>query len=471
MDYIGINIDMACLNDEDFEYIVSVIKDGKLEPLHKHNAKGIISGVFDNNFVEYIKYTQDLFFYGGMPYLYSKGTYKQDENGHDLKQIIKNLMISEFINVKTINRIYELLQIDTDLQKKYEELNKHPYYSIPFLNGLYNVLDGKLYSYKELGAADMYIINQIPHKFDFIATPPHDKIDKWLDFICPASDDKEMLLQYAGLCMTHDTRQQRFLMIKGLGGTGKSVLINLINDVVGKTNTAYLSLEMLTRKDFLTKNIMGKCLNCCADLETKALEETAIIKKLIGEDEITADIKYSPTPVTFKNYAKFLFSTNEIPIIKSERTNGFYRRMLVLEMNNAPAEVNPSLLSDLETQIDGFIWLAVKALERMYQQKTITVSERSKQITDQHQYFSDTVSGFIHAKLVEEPQGRIPTTELLKAYKAYCELEERQALGRNSFFKALEDKGYKRPTEQQRYFIGLAWKPANWEESDGKEPF
>ena len=470
MDYIGINVDMACLNDEDFEYIVSVIKDGNLEPLHKHNAKGIISGVFDNNFVEYIKYTQDLFFYGGMPYLYSKGTYKQDENGHDLKQIIKNLMISEFINIKTINRIYELLQIDTDLQKKYEELNKHPYYSIPFLNGLYNVLDGKLYSYKELGAADMYIINQIPHKFDFIATPPHDKIDKWLDFICPAPDDKEMLLQYAGLCMTHDTRQQRFLMIKGLGGTGKSVLINLINDVVGKTNTAYLSLEMLTRKDFLTKNVMGKCLNCCADLETKALEETAIIKKLIGEDEITADIKYSVSPITFKNYAKFVFSTNEIPIIKSERTNGFYRRMLVLEMNNQPQEVNPSLLTDLETQIDGFIWLAIQALQKMYQNGVITVSKNSKRITDQHQYFSDTVSGFIHESLLNDEHGRIDGTELLKAYKAYCEREERQPLGRNSFFKALEDKGYRRPTS--RYFVGLSWKPSDFEPADGQQlPF
>lgn len=470
MDYIGRNIDLTSLSDEELKQIIDVVRSGDLEPLHRHNAKGGLTGVYDNNIVEYIKCTRSLFFYGGIPYLYHNGTYQQDENGRDLKQIIKNLMYSEYINVKTINRIYELLQIDTDLQKKYEELNRYPYYSIPFENGLLDVLNGQVYDYSDAGAADMYIINRIPHKYDMIATPPHDKIDKWLNFICPADDDKEMLLQYAGLCMTHDTRQQRFLMIKGLGGTGKSVLINLINDVVGKTNTAYLSLEMLTRKDFLTKNVMGKTLNCCADLETKALEETAIIKKLIGEDEITADIKYSPTPVTFKNYAKFVFSTNEIPIIKSERTNGFYRRMLVLEMNKQPQEVNPNLLTDLETQIDGFIWLCVKALERMYKQKTITVSENSKKITDQHQYFSDTVSGFIHEVLIDDEYATISTSDLTKAYKAYCEREERQPLGRNSFLKALEDKGYRRPTS--RYFVGLSWKPKDFEPADGQQlPF
>lgn len=469
MDYAGRNIDLTCLDDTELNEVIEIIRTGDLEPLHRHNAKGNLAGVYDNNICEYIKHTKKLFFYGGIPYLYHNGTYQQDENGKDLKQIIKNLIYSEYINVKTINRIYELLQIDTELQRKYEELNRHPYYSIPFQNGLYNALDGQIYPYDGL-AETMYILNQIPHKFDMIATPPHDKIDKWLDFICPAEDDKEMLLQYAGLCMTHDTRQQRFLMIKGLGGTGKSVLINLINDAVGKQNTAYLSLEMLTRKDFLTKNIMGKCLNCCADLETKALEETAIIKKLIGEDEITADIKYSPTPVTFKNYAKFLFSTNEIPIIKSERTNGFYRRMLVLEMNNTPAEVNPSLLSDLETQIDGFIWLCVKALERMYKQKTITVSKNSKAITDQHQYFSDTVSAFIHEELIDDKYATISTSELTKAYKAFCEREERQALGRNSFLKALQDKGYQRKNE--RTFKGLAWRPKDFESADGQEqPF
>jgi P4 family phage/plasmid primase-like protien len=470
MEYAGINIDLSYLSDEDMQEVADIIESGNLEPLHKHNAKGAISGVYDNNFVVYIKYQYHFFFYGGMPYLYDQGTYKKDENGLRLQQIIKELIIPEFINVKTIKRIYELLQIDSDLQKKYEELNQHELGTIPFNNGLLDVKAWKLYRYDDLNAEKLNIINQVPHYFSRIQEPPHDIIDKWLDFICSDQDDKEMLLQYSGLCLTNDTRQQRFLMIKGKGGTGKSVLINLINDSVGKENTAYLSLEMLTKKDFLTKNVMGKTLNCCADLETKALEETAIIKKLIGEDEITADIKYSVSPITFKNYAKFLFSTNEIPIIKSERTNGFYRRMLVLEMNTTPQEVNPNLLSELESQIDGFIWLSVKALKRMYEAGNITVSKNSKRITDQHQYFSDTVSGFIHAELIDNPSGTIQTSDLTRAYKAFCEREERQALGRNSFLKALEDKGYHRKTE--RIFVGLSFKPKDFEPADQQElPF
>ena len=37
-----------------------------------------------------------------------------------------------------------------------------------------------------------------------------------------------MFWQYLGYCMTADTRFQKFLMVKGKGGTGKSIAISFI---------------------------------------------------------------------------------------------------------------------------------------------------------------------------------------------------------------------------------------------------
>lgn len=471
VNYQNHNIYLACLSDEEFEYIVDVVRKGDLEPLHKHNAKGVESGVFDDNICEYIKYTEKLFFYGGMPYLYENGTYHQDVGGTKVKSLIKSLILPEFINIKTIDRVYELLKIDADIQRSFEDLNRQPLHTIAFTNGLLDVLDGKLYSYSEIDAEDLYIINQLPHKYP-TSEPPHDRIDKWLDFICLDPDDKEMLLQYAGLCMTHDTRQQKFLMLKGKGGQGKSIVINMINAVVGEENLSHLALETISGNKFMAWTLLGKLVNSCGDLRNKPLEDITVIKKLVGEDPIDAEIKYAIAPVSFLNYAKLLFSANEIPLIKNERTDGFYRRLLVLEMPNTPPEINPNLTSELKEQLDGFIWLAVQALQRMYGRDgngKIIISKNSKTQTEKHKYFSDSVSGFIHEMLNEDESGRVSTTDMWKMYQHYCEEEECQGLGKKSFFKALEDKGYPRPDE--RFFLGLSKKPADWKKADGTEPF
>lgn len=58
-------------------------------------------------------------------------------------------------------------------------------------------------------------------------------IRKYLDSSIPDKTDQQMFWQYLGYCMTTDTRFQKFLMIKGKGGTGKSIAISFIQHVVG----------------------------------------------------------------------------------------------------------------------------------------------------------------------------------------------------------------------------------------------
>ena len=97
-------------------------------------------------------------------------------------------------------------------------------------------------------------------------------------------------MQFFGLTLTRDTRFQKFLILNGCGGTGKSTLIRLIESIVGDENTAHVSLSELSER-FATYGLKGKLLNTCADIETSVLGETAVIKKLVGEDTIRAERK------------------------------------------------------------------------------------------------------------------------------------------------------------------------------------
>lgn len=470
----GYNIDLSTYKD-DLESLwnsaINDIQQGDLEILHKHNKNGSISGVYDNNIVEYIKHTEYLFFLGGTPYIFSNGVYRPDRTGSLLKGIIKSLMFSEFINAKTINRIYDLFAIDSELQVTYDELNKYPPYSVPFKNGLYDALNKQFYNYSDIGmdiVAGWRIINQIPFNYSK-QEAAHNLIDEWLDFICVSPDDKEMLLQFAGLALTHDNRFQKFMMIKGKGGNGKSVIIDLIAHTVGKENTSFISLEDITGKNFEVINLLGKSFNCCGDIKSKPLEDITQLKKLTGEDEISARELYKMS-VSFKNYAKLMFSANEIPLIMNERSDAFYRRLLVFEIKKKPDKIDINLLSKLKEQTEGFIWLCLRALERLYQNGVITESDNSKRLLVSHRCYSDSVAGFIAEEMIEDENAKTPAADINKAYKEYCKENDRQPLGRNAFYKALEDKGYDRVI-QGRFFKGLQFKPGDWEPAQGKLPF
>ena len=64
--------------------------------------------------------------------------------------------------------------------------------------------------------------------------------------------------------MTTDTQFQKFLMLKGNGGTGKSVAVALIQHVIGNENTSSISLQDLNKRFYAT-GMYGKLLNACAD--------------------------------------------------------------------------------------------------------------------------------------------------------------------------------------------------------------
>lgn len=468
--FAGVNLDLSALDKEDWEAVAEAIRQGDLEPLHKHNAKGGISGIYDNNLLEYIKREERLFMFGGTPYIFQSGVYRADRTGTHLKGMIKRLIMPEYINAKTIGRVYDLFVMDNELQVTYDELNSYPYYSIPFNDGLYDALNKQFYKYADIGidnVAEMRIINQIPHKYPS-KEPEHDKIDEWLDFICSTPEDREMLLQYAGLALTHDSRFQKFMMIKGKGGNGKSIIIDLIAHIVGKENTSFISLEDITGKNFEVINLLGKNFNCCGDIKSKPLEDITQLKKLTGEDEISARELYKMS-VSFKNYAKLMFSANEIPLIMNERSDAFYRRLLVFEMARTPNKVDINLLSKLKQQTDGFIWLCVKALERLYQNGQIAESANSKRLLTAHRCYSDSVAGFIAEIMTESENGRTEAADINKAYADYCKDNDRIPLGRNALYKALEDKGFQR-INQGRVFKGLEFKPGDWEPDRGEAP-
>lgn len=199
-----------------------------LNKFHRFNEQGKRIGVFDMEIVDYLIQTVPFFMLGSTPYIYKDGCYHEDRNGIHLKSHIQKLIFRDCIKATTIQGIYNLLVSQTQVQKHFSDLNNQPSHWVNFQNGYFDVMEWRLIEHD----TRYLMINQIPFSFhpeqvETVLTGGT-QIRRYLDFSIPDKTDQKMFWQYLGYCMTADTRFQKFLMVKGKGGTGKSIAISFI---------------------------------------------------------------------------------------------------------------------------------------------------------------------------------------------------------------------------------------------------
>ena len=426
-------------------------KNINLEDFQKIGKNGNPYDILDDKISEYITQEQlDMFVLNGQPYLYRHGVYKRDEDGKILKAHIKALIFPDLITINRINRVYNLILSDYRLLRKNDEVNQYPTYWINFQNGMYDLVLQELHPHDPKYMA----INQIPHEYVPNAEYRGTIADQFLRGIIPDESDREMILAYAGYCMTTDTSMQKFLVLLGLSGAGKSTVINLITDMVGAENVSCISLQDLGER-FMPTELLGKLLNACAELPKKALEQTDAIKRITGEDLVKGEYKGGKV-FMFRSYAKLLFSANEMPVTLDEKSGAFFRRMLVIDVKNK-GEYIPNLARGLKESMPGFINACVAALSRHYLTGKEIDSQNSRESV--HELFreSDSVLAFLDDCMEKIPGERTDRVLLYERYKAYCWSNEWPALGCRNFYKNLRSKGYQESTIQgRRYFRDIS---------------
>ena len=459
--------ELESLGFDDDEWIGRIGNDPSKIPLsvkamcfHNCDAKKRPTKVNDARIYAYLSHTQNIITWGGVAYIYRNGYYNEDLDGTILQSLISDCILEDFDTSTTVARVHKKFFQKKELVRELEDMNAYSPWYINFQNGMYDVKRNIMFPH----SPKTYSLNQIPHSYDPNGKYSGTEIEKFLRFAIPDEDDRKMLLEYIGLCMTKDTSQQRMLVIQGEGGTGKSTLINLIQDIVGSRNISNVSLTELQQR-FKPILMLGKLLNTCADLEIDALDDVSMVKKLIGEDKIDGEHK-GLRPVSFNNYAKLLFSTNELPLVRNEKTKGFFRRLLVLTMNKEPESQDKNLKKKLRNEIPYLIHISIEALRDMYMREggNITVSANSEAATKQLRLDSDSVEAFLseRCKLTKNPKDRLSRNEIYDEYKEYCEQEERRMHSRTNLFRALKNKKVEdKRTATERYFTGIKFKDEN----------
>ena len=112
---------------------------------------------------------------------------------------------------------------------------------------------------------------------------------------------------------------------------------------------------------FKTAELFGKWANICAELPTKGIEDNGIFKALVGEDYLTVE-KKNKNPFSFQPYARLLFSCNSIPKNYGDKSEGFYRRLIIVRFNHSVPEErrDPELLEKFRCEADGIFQFCLR---------------------------------------------------------------------------------------------------------------
>ena len=426
---------------------------------HLLDGKGKPCGVFDDEILRYIKDNYNLFFLAGTPYHYTDGVYKADFSGARLKTLIKGLLYARFVKSTTLTRVYQLFAMDYELEKTYEEINHYPKHWIPFRNCMLDAKTGEVHEHKPKYCC----INQIP--WDYKPDKEYVGIETEKFFKSAMSaEDRRTILQFLGLCMTR-CNFQKFIILKGGRGTGKSVVVRLFENVIGAGNYSNVPLQKLEEK-FYSIQLMGKLINLCADLNGNPLKTVNTIKLITGGDSLSDSYKGRDI-ITFTPYARLLFSCNTVPISLDEKSNALFERIILIEMDNRPEKPDRQLEDKLKKEIPYIISQALKELQKLFEENALYESKRSRELVAELYADSDSVQAFIQERMVKDISKSIKSTELHELYKKYCEETEREPLSRTRFYANLKNKGYgKKVVHGNEYFVGLAEKESGFLEID-----
>lgn len=379
---------------------------------------------------QHLRKTFKIKYLGGNFYDYKNGAYVKMEN-IQVQSIIKEHLLHDYMKPVHIKDTEELWKIELANESLgWDE--KDFAHIINFQNGLYNIQTKKFLPHNPSHVSTV----QLNCSFDINAECPI-----FLQFMSVSLHPEMITIiqEMMGYLLVPITKAQKAFILYGPGRTGKSTLIRIIETVIGERNVSHVALQNLSQR-FEPANLYGKLLNTCADLPSSSLLDTSVFKILTGEDFVQADRK-NKDPISFKNKARFLFSCNQLPANDGDRTDGFFRRLLIIPFRNQVAEnqVNPHLFETLMEEVDGIVLWALKGLERLMANGfQFSESGVNKQLIDGYQIGSQSVQWFVeeHCELSHEVKAY--SMELYKFYTRVCEANGIQPKSIAKFIPELE---------------------------------
>ena len=271
---------------------------------------------------------------------------------------------------------------------------------------------------------------------------PAAKCPRFLDFlhgILPESEH-DLIQELVGYLLIPVNKAQKAVVLVGAPNAGKSTLLSIIQEyLLGSENVSNIPWQSLGDR-FYKAELFGKLANMFADLPSKAIDDGGWFKALTGEDYITAERK-NKDPFSYRPYARLLFSCNDIPKNYADRSDGFYRRLLIIRFDKpVPKERrDPNLREKVAAERDGILCWALDGLRRLIANSYVfSETERTAAELRKYKVESNSALMFLEECCEVDGESECLREELFERYKDYSQKNGFKPMSQANFNRDVE---------------------------------
>ncbi|EOU1878329.1 phage/plasmid primase, P4 family [Clostridium perfringens] len=378
---------------------------------------------------KHLSETRDVY-YGGESFLiYENGVYNisgEKEAG----RIIMDYMLPNYCIMASIRDCRE--QWDILVSKDFDDFNRNPYL-VNVRNGLLDIRD---MSFKEHTPSYLSTV-QLNVEYN-----PQVDCPQFKKFLNEVLDCKliPLVQEIVGYLLTTNTASQKAFVFWGPARTGKSTLLWVVEYLLlGKKNVSNIPWQEIGDK-FKTAELLGKLANVFSDLPSKSIDDTGIFKVVTGEDYLMAE-KKNKNPFKFKPFARLVFSCNELPRNYVDRTEGFYRRLIIVPFSRQieKSKIDKSLKYKFQREKEGILNWALEGLKRLYENNfEFSENELTDGVKKEYKRENNNVISFVEECCELDGLFSCSRIEIYEAYKEFYGEAGLKALSQIKFNKELE---------------------------------
>jgi len=358
-------------------------------------------------------------------YRYESGCYRRF-NENELFKIIKDILALEFSWHKArevITSIKAEAFVKTEILNAINALNLR--------NGMFDLRDLRLREHSH----KIFSTIQLNVAFD-----PEAKCPMWctaLDQIFLGRMDKISILQeFFGLCLTKDVSHEKALFLIGEGSNGKSVILHVLQHLLGEENYSSVALETFNNSHYIA-DMFGKLANISMETNAKSSVYDSMFKAIVSGDSIQADAKFKH-PLKFRPFCKLIFALNNMPRV-DDKTEAFFRRLIILRFDRKfkEHEKNKNLRQELLTELDGIFNWSLDGLMRLRDRGHFMESESVLREIQQYRRQNNNLIIFVEEECNLDQYNEISKDVLYRAYSEWCSQNGYYALSKIHFGKDL----------------------------------
>ncbi|ACP35559.1 phage/plasmid primase, P4 family [Sulfolobus islandicus L.S.2.15] len=275
--------------------------------------------------------------------------------------------------------------------------------------------------------------------------------------LCPKSleafkswvDDKWVtLFEIIGYTLYPEIKFRKAFMLVGEGKNGKSTFINLVKKILGEYAISISPRELFDSQNrFIVSNLYHKLANAVAESKDYSIDDMDRFKRLTGGDWFTADVKFKD-PITFKNIAKLIVASNNMPYIRDTNDKAFWHRWIIIEFpHQFPDDDTWFDKTFTEDEINGIVTVSLLAFARTVQRKHFDFEQTEREVMDIWLSRTDSVYAFIseytkRGIITLDPKNAdlwVKRVELYRLYKDYCIDQGFKGVGGKAFARRVRE--------------------------------